>query len=138
MAVSVPPVPIRLEDVSSIEQPISENIRFLSALEQEVKSAFAVENDRQIDAPFAVKKFDKTDRQIGASFAVKNEPTDVDEDRAGLFHLKSICTMSAEEVNKLIQINFKLIFLVKSLSLSLNFLLQLVHLVLVRTNSFMD
>jgi hypothetical protein len=72
--ISIPPVPLLLEDLSSVEQPISENIRFLSSLDQEIKESFAA---AKVEEKVANKK---------------------EERRAGRFDVKSICTMSAEEV----------------------------------------
>jgi hypothetical protein len=35
--VGIPPVPLLLEEISSTEQPFVDSLRFLSALEQEIK-----------------------------------------------------------------------------------------------------
>ena len=37
---SLPPVKLPLEDLPSVEQPVSETIKFLSSLEQEIVCAF--------------------------------------------------------------------------------------------------
>ena len=42
VAPSIPPIKVPLEDLPSVEQPVSEAIKFLSALEQEIIFAFDV------------------------------------------------------------------------------------------------
>jgi hypothetical protein len=66
-------VPIPLEDLSSDEQPLSENLRFLSALDQEFKWA------------------KKSQVESGPEKKVKEEKVDQIE-------LKAICTMSVDQV----------------------------------------
>lgn len=70
---SLPPVKLPLEDLPSVEQPVSETIKFLSSLEQEIVCAF---EDADMDEESELKPAEETSLM-----------------------LKAMCPISAEKVN---------------------------------------
>ena len=90
---NIPPCKLLLEEISSLEQPLSNSIKFLSALEQEMKWAGA-----KIEAK--KKRSDEGKKKIQVENSVDNgdnADSNVINLECGIT-LKAVCTMSTEEV----------------------------------------
>lgn len=79
---TIPPVKFNLSDVPSIEEPVTEIARFLSSLDQEIEAAFQTPNPNP---------------------GVKKE--EIVDDEKPSFKMKSICAMSAYQVNNQFKYN---------------------------------